>query len=415
MMLMLNLAKKHKTRRTEATPLLLGVLMTALTFSLVALLTGCGKEEYVKQEFTENYAAAGQRYLPAKVDIVMVPDNSGSISYGFDVVQNQLYTFINELYSKDWDYHFMRSYMIKPAAISKVLVNPNYNGPTLPDGTPNPDPKIVPAANAVTTVNAMMPLLGSLDTSTGSQDDTYSNTFSKLLEAKNAGKNYIRNGAILAIIVLTNGSEFSVDPFHDGTISSSNLSYWANKFKSLKNNTKELVRFYSIAADQWYSGNSGNSCLVDGGKAFVGWSYSKMVTDNYLPGKSYNFCNSGTLSSVLADISADLQIVQQSLIYSYIVLPKKPLESSIHVYRNGQEIPKNNLNGWSYECKEPGEPGYTAAYSCPREVYTVSGIDQGNGVVQPFSAQPQSGYIIKLNGTAVMKGSDTPSVVYSKP
>ena len=116
-----------------------------LTFGLIAaialvvsLLNGCAPPEYRKQQFSTQASSAGSRFIPAKIDIVFVPDNSASLNIAMSTVQSQLANFTNELKSMYWDYHVARSLMINPSAITQVLVNPQFNVDHLPDGTAIP-------------------------------------------------------------------------------------------------------------------------------------------------------------------------------------------------------------------------------------------------------------------------------------
>src|SRR5207245_994299 len=132
------------------------------------------------------------------VDILVVPDNTGSINQALTTLQNQLNGFATQMNST-WDYHLARSMIQNPSPINRVLVNPTYNTPYLPDGTIGSYNGIVPSDRAVTDPNSF-PLLDS-SLPTGAADYTYSNTYNALFNAKqDTYANFIRPDALLAII-----------------------------------------------------------------------------------------------------------------------------------------------------------------------------------------------------------------------
>ncbi|MBI2606373.1 MAG: hypothetical protein HYW49_09865 [Deltaproteobacteria bacterium] len=394
--------------------------MTAAALISAMALGGCGKQEYRKAEFAATSQEAGARQLPAKVDIVIVPDNSGSMNAALATVESQMAGFVSSLRSKYWDFRIAKTAIINPSPIQKVLVNPDFNGATLPDGTPNPNAAtVVPSANALTDAGSFLPLVTSLD-ATGAPDLAYQNTEANVRAVtftSDGGtgwptKDYsvlgvnptlpavspplLRKDALLAVIVLTNGAEYSVDPNHNGYLSTTQLSTWAAKFKALRV-SPSLVRFYPIAANSAYAAGG---CL--GGPAYIGTSYTRMVTDGYLPGKAFNICDFSALSNVLTSIENDLTITRESYVRSYIVIPHEPIVSSIRVYKNGVQLSQGETNGWVYE-------------GGPKTVSTVSGILSSNGQIIPFTADQQTGYVIRLNGSARLIGNDVPDVQYQRP
>ncbi len=398
----------HATR-SNANAKNYGVLLLYLTSAVglsIAwgiLLSSCGKQEFRKTEFSEAAAAIGSRTLPAKVDIVLVPDNSASLSSAFNIIQDQLSQFISKLDNENWDYHVAKSYMINPDPIRSVLVNPKYNSTTLPDGTPNPSASLVPTTAAIDSLNLFLPIIGRIDQSTGSRDETYANTYNKLFEAMNNSTarnlNLFRQDALLAIIILTNGAEYSIDPYHDSTFRGSfSLSYWAERFRSLKT-LPQLLRFYPVAASSARPRFAGDYC--HGSTAYNGASYTNIVP-TYLPGLKFDFCDSSVLSNVFTEIASHLSSIRQNFIFSKIVLEQEPVASTIKVYKNGNLLSQDNTNGWTY-------------LGGPQTVSIITGIEDSNGQIQPFNANARTGWVIELHGSAVLRGNDTYNVDYSRP
>lgn len=393
------------------------LLVVAFIVVLGVSIVGCAKQQFVKQQFNEAVAAAsGSRTLPAKVDILLVPDNTGSVNVAFTQLQSELANFVSNLQSQAWDYHIASSpidYQGSYYPINQVLVNPTYNTTTASDGTAlNPTSDVVPANYAVTSVNNFQMM--SLPTNAGNGDNTYINTYNTLSHAKSGGSNFLRPDAPLAIVVITNG--------YDGTVTDStgtflsngtqNLQNYANELSALKGSSS-MVRFYPIAAYRYNIGQSSNYCLTPGGQSFIGTSYFAMNT--YLPGlgqydssgnETEDFCNMTSLTNVFNDIQANLQSMVQDYVYSAIVLSDEPvINSDFQVTKNGNVLPQDPNNGWEYL-------GYESNFCTVTSV-----INPSTGVESPITPClfQQTGYVIQLNGSAQMWGGDVPNVVTDHP
>jgi hypothetical protein len=135
--------------------------------------------------------------------------------------------------------------------------------------------------------------------------------------------------------------------------------------------------------------------------------------NNYLPGlpkfdqygnPTSDACNSAALSNVLTDIANNLTTVSQAYVYSAIVLHDQPIPSSIQITKNGATVPQGTTNGWEYM-------GYGTTY-------TITGIyntQTGQITALDPGLNQETGYVIQLNGTAQMIGTDQPNVTYEKP
>jgi hypothetical protein len=385
---------------------MIGSLIGAFLFS------GCGQTEFKKVQFSETESGLSERELPAKVDIVFVTDNTGSMNFAITTVESQIKNFIQNLRAQKWDYHVAKTNFGQPTLIDRVLVNPDYNSPILPDGTPNPSQELVPASHALTNPQDFLPLVTSLNLT--NVDLVYQNTINAIDAANSLNStgpvfigtpisgrtignpnHLLRKDALLAVIVLTNGTEYSVDSTGRGPVNQAKLADYANQFKALRT-SGELVRFYPIAASRFW-GN--NECL--GGPAYYGGSYREMVLSGHLKGKAFDVCDASALTHVLSDIANDLVNVSQKFVREYLVLEKEPIPSTIRVFKNGVEIPQSSVDGWTYE-------------GGPQTVNTITGILDQNGSVIPFQADARTGWVIRLHGSAKIIGSDQPAVSYER-
>lgn len=95
-----------------------------------------------------------------------------------------------------------------------------------------------------------------------------------------------------------------------------------------------------------------------------------------------------------------MQKIVLAIEFNYIVLPDRPVPSSLKIYKNGQLLPANDAtNGWT--------------------LYNVVGGTQqttSNKATSysPYPGNYQSGYFIELHGSARFSGSDQITYTYEK-
>ncbi len=393
----------------EVSKTAMALTAAGMLLAVATVFTGCGKQEFKKLEFQSSASSKSGRKVPPKVDIVIVADNSGSMNTPLATVETQFAGFVSSIQSKFWDYRIAKTHVINPSPISRVLVNPDFQSATLPDGTPNPHAGQVLFSNQIwTSSSQFLPLVSAID-STGAPDNTYPNTvnaisaaspicppYSTYMTRSSSCQPLLRRDATMAVVVVTNGAEYNVDPGHNGVLNNALLTTYSNQLKALRTDPS-LVRFYSVASNSAYSSGM---CL--GGSAYIGTSYSAMISQSLLSGSIFNVCNMGSISSVLANIEADLQVTMEKYVTTNIVLTEEPIPSTIHVFKNGVEMSQSGTNGWQY-------------IGGPSTAYTITGILQANGSVLPFNADQQTGWVVQLNGSGRLIGTDTYEVVYQKP
>jgi hypothetical protein len=144
-----------------------------------------------------------------------------------------------------------------------------------------------------------------------------------------------------------------------------------------------LDRFYAVVAANRYS-----DCYR-GGMTWAGKRYMDMASA--LGGLSVDLC-AGGLARVLPDIGSHLVTIVQTIIFNYVKISDvEPEPSSIVIKKNGATIPQSATNGWTYVGQRSGYTSYS-----------------------PSLGNYQTGYMVRLNGTAEFKGSDTISIDYQK-
>ena len=390
-------------------------VVAVLTLAAATLLTtGCAKQEFQKQQVTAAAASVGFRQLPAKVDILIVPDDSASISVAWNDVNAQVASFAANLQGQYWDYHVARSLMSKTTPISQVLVHPEFNSAYLKDGTYIGTDGLVPSSRAITSPSSFQIMGTSYSSAGAGNDSTYANAYTVMNAAKqDTYTNFIRPDALLAVIVLTNGREGSVDATSlFGEVDADKVSVLQNhaaNWLSIKNGNDSLLRYYPVAAYSYREGTASNYCISPGSPSIHGGSYFAML--NYLLGTGFNFCERSAIQRVMSDISAQLKIIKQAYVYSAIVLDEEPVESTLVITKNGQALPKDPVNGWQYRGLSTAATitGVADESTCPTQ-----NLNDASCVVTPLSPgiNRRTGYIIELNGSARMLGRDTPGASY---
>ena len=366
------------------------------------LATSCAKNAtYQKQDYSAA-AVAGQYVttLP-KMDILVFQDNSMSMTTPMGILQPELVSFVNSI-AGNWDVHFtVVPLQATMSLYSKYIIASDCS--TISGGT-----CLTPSQAA--TFNSTSNNEGwiqSINQAIGNTDLGFANIVAEMNNSASGivSTGFLRNDAPLAIVVLSNGEDISggvgytqradgltiIDYTSSTTINSFNNYKNAiySTIQSLKNSSSTFysnnvfMQFYSVVA-----ANQNENCY--GTYSFIGQRYiwmSSALNSNY-----YDLCAGGGLQNVLNNISSQMKVNVQTVLFNYAVLADAPIVSSIVVTKNGQTIPQSSSNGWSYVGYETN--AYTSYY--------------------PQNGNPQTGYFIKLNGSAVYSGSDVINVDYQK-
>lgn len=368
----------------------------AIALSSVLLLNACGNAKFDKVDMQA--VASANQYTKPKIDILFVQDDSSSMAGPMAQIKPQLDSFLSGLDDK-WDYHFT----VVPTS-SKLPLTSKYivaqdcstiNSQYCLSGASKTLFSQAPSGTNYTWIN-------SINTSNGSYDATFTNTISNLNDPSMQSTNFLRPDAALAVVVLSNGDDVSGMSYptdymsYQGTgmmipnPNSANAVASFNSFKSYMNNTVKpipgLSKFYAVVAS-----NNFSSCY--GYAAWQGARYMNMANGSTgVGGAWYDMCGGG-LSSVLSNISSQLSTMMQAFIFNYAVIPDQPIVSSIVVKKNGTVVPQSNTNGWSY----------------------VGFLSNQPIAFAPYPSNNQTGYFVKMNGTAQYSGTDVITIDYQKP
>lgn len=359
----------------------------AATVALMAvtLLSACGKKTFKKLEESSKGIAGQYNYIKPKLDLVIFQDNSDSLSNAMAQLKPQLASFLAQL-DTNWEYRVVVLPLLSQQNISsKVVLATDCTG--------------VPAGGCVgpSGVSYFNSLAGdsgwinSRNSSTGNVDLGFQNMNYNINSLISSG--FLRNDAALAMVIISNnddhsgvsyitrpdGATTSIDYNSATTIASFNA--YKSYFQSVKAST-QLDRMYAVVSAQSYTDCWG------GGRTWAGIRYMNMAAA--LGGVGYDLCQGG-LGGVLADIRSRLVTIVQTIEFDYLVFPEEPDPATITVKKNGSTLPQSNVNGWTYV-------GYRSG---PTSFY-------------PASGNVRSGYMVKLNGSATLKGTDTYELIYTR-
>ena len=381
----------------------------ALTAAALSLIS-CGHQEFVPTALKTGLQSPGFYTIPPKIDFLLVQDDTGSMDAMFTQIKNQMPGFINTLNNKGWDFHFATSPLTRSRnlgsetfkiAASRQDLNWKYQ----PEGWSPPFPGASEAladqvnATYFSRPDAYRNFVESYDTNNnlnGWEEGLKNIDLQLTSNLDNTG--FLRNDAMLVVMVVGNGEDTSgvnycpqypgstvMVPCNDGSFQAS-LNQYRDRMAGLKSNPA-LIRFVAAVA-----GTQTSHCL--GGPSKIGTRYRSMA-DSF-GGLKYDVCTQA-ISSVLADLQAQLTIQKQQFRTNRLFVPNAPNPDSIVVtkYLGGDKtrpvtISKDDQNGWTYE-------------GGPRTAFAID---------SPVPMNQLSGYIIRLNGTARLLGDDAADVEY---
>lgn len=356
-------------------------VVPALMLLSLSLLSACGNPKFQKQELSAS-AVAGQ-YTKPKIDIIIFQDNSDSMTNSLQYIKPQLTSFLNSIDSR-WDYHFtVMPLLYKMTMNQKFMAAQDCTG----------------LSNCITAsqFNSAPGDTGWINSNVrnGSNDFGFQYMQQNLSDAGMTSSGFLRSDAALATIVVSDGNDISAAHYTtnaggqvilDGPATQAGLNSYVSYIAGLKPSNL-MSKFYAVVPP----GNANDLTNCYGSQVYAGSSYSYVSTmlgvQNSL---TYNVCSGNALTGVLANIGSQLQALVDAYKFDYVVLSEKPDVSTIKIKKNGSLISQSNTNGWTYVGYLANQP--TSFYPAPSNV--------------------KSGYMIKLNGTAVYKGSDKIDVTY---
>jgi len=372
-------------------------------FSALAL-SACGPQAFVPSTIVSDQTAGSMNLAP-KVDIVLGVSQSGGMNNIQTQVGPAIQQFLSNLQNKGWDYHFVglslnEYYLSNPQnADGKVAVSRHhtnyaesqwlqpYPGATYLDASGNPNPAFMLAPTLFSS-SIIIPNLSTANND-GRQPGLeiqkrfiHDMSLASVLPTE-PNKNFLREDALLAVITITNERDTS-SGWHPVWNGQEPNDVIASNYTNAMDNAKSdpsLFKYYAIAAQ-----TTGN-CV--GSIARTGVAYRDAA--DATGGAFYNLCSgSNAINDSLNGIAQKLQQVTLNFKKDYLVVATQPDPSTIKVYKNGALVPQDATNGWTY----------------------VGYLQDQHTVFYPTNMYPATGFMIKLNGTAILNGSDKSRVEY---
>lgn len=399
-------------------------------FIAISTLTGCGKQAFNITPTAQTSQAAGNYTVPAKVDIILAQDDTGSIIPIQSEIQREIPNFLSGLQNRNWDYRFtlmpltaIPNLSSTDKAITQIAPS-RYDGnwgslwnPPFPGADRNVgkvDADLFRTLSAVSGLSAPFFNFSVSATTTSASVEPAFQAISTKLKHSQAQAKFIRPDALLAVIIVSNGEDTSglktcvrkdgaqylcmpscydaniaaktTDVCPNAELDSTNLASQKQSLTAIKPSSPNGVKVFSIVSKQ-----KTDSCR--GKAAYAGSRYVWMSTET--GGQSYDVCSSNSVVNALNGISQNLQDIQLSKKQDYLVITgQEPEPKSLRVFKltkDGVEIELNQslTNGWTYE-------------GGPRSEYEIH---------DPVTERLKYGWVIRLNGSAQAVGNE---LVYAK-
>lgn len=306
-----------------------------LIFSIISLsvLIACEKHDYSYSVLADTKIfKQTASFVPRKLDILWVIDNSGSMETSQAALTENFKTFIQRIQALKYDFHM--------AVTTTDAYRGNYS---LRDGLPTQQSGIyIMDQNTPELENVF--LLNATEGVHGSGDERAFSSFEKTLSCSettcphNVG--FRRDGAFLAIIILSDEDDFSSDAMFSiaGQYNSPLLipvSHYVSFLDNLVGKENYNVNAITIMDEP---------CRTQLNNSFTG----RMVGARYMDLATQT---KGVSTSLCGDFGENLTLISDSIISltSEFILDREPIPESIQVTVDGVLIPQDKENGWSYD------------------------------------------------------------------
>ena len=288
-------------------------IQVALWLLAGLMLAACNKQEFGLPATSQNFAASIT--YNNKVDIVLMMDNSSSMIQYQNKFSSQVSAMVNNLNSTGLDYHIavVTTDMRTGGNGGKFIGSPAY--------VSNSTPNLVSTLQSHIAVGQLgSDLERGLDSVRAALQPAY---------LAGAGRGFLRDDALLAIVILTNEDDYSSD----------STSSYEDFFDMLKpnfnNSTKgwilNFVGVVSLTA----------ACSTTADYKEPGLRYMELA--DYTGGVKASVCDS-SLAAAISNVH--VRIVE---ILSEYPLKSVPNISTISVSLNGVSVPHDATNGWTYD------------------------------------------------------------------
>ncbi|MCB0342965.1 MAG: hypothetical protein H6626_03405 [Pseudobdellovibrionaceae bacterium] len=307
---------------------------------LLMMIVGCGEQTPSFSLLPEEdiFQQNNDKVLNAKMDILWVIDNSGSMDTSQANTANNFNVFINDFVSKGFDYQ------IAVTTTEAYVRNSDFR-----DGTNSTShtgyPIITPSTPDL--VNTFM--INVVQGVSGSGDErAFQSMKAALDDTDNAG--FVRNDAFLAIVIVSDEDDISRDGAEFQPYSTNDLHATNDYLTYLDGITgsTEGDRRYNISAMAIQDEECRDFLNQSWTGRKIGARYGELAD-----------ATGGVKGDLCGDFAADFDLISKNIIQqaTQFYLSRIPIPETIRVIVNGQLVPNRNNNpgptsgGWSYNAE----------------------------------------------------------------
>lgn len=318
--------------------------LTLTLASATLLATGCSKsaDSFSLLADASSYKQNAE-YIPRKVDILWVIDNSGSMDSSQTRLANSFSSFINKFVTTDSDFHmavatsdaFLASYDSQYATYSRIRDGAGkvHSGVFVMD-------KNTPDMANVFLQNIKQGISGSGD------ERAFSSFQMALSDPWNVS--FRRPDAFLAIIIVSDEDDFS----HNDSTSGLKSYYFSENYNDPKMYTVQsyvdFLTTYTAGASAGKNFSVNTISILDSACLTQLKDSAQKIGQRYI---ALADATGGQKISLCSDFSQSLQVLSESIVElsSVFQLTREPIEETISVVVDGTMVPKDGSNGWTYD------------------------------------------------------------------
>lgn len=305
--------------------------------SAISMLAGCGKSggTYSILADSDSYKQEAV-YVPKKIDILWVIDNSGSMATSQQNLATNFQSFIARFNQNNNDWRMAvgttdaweKGLYTSQTSIDKALlrdgVGSTHSGVFVMD-------KNTPNLNNVFVTNIKQGI-------NGNGDERAFESFKQILtDSRNSA--FRRPDAFLAIIIVSDEEDFS------RSVTGLVETYTDNKLYS--------VDSYINFLDTFTGGTANGRNYSVSNIAIQDTACASQLGSNKFPIRYHELTNKtgGINGSLCSNFGQTLEIISDSIIQlsSSFTLTREPIPESIVVTVDGSVVPQNATNGWTYD------------------------------------------------------------------
>lgn len=289
-------------------------------------------------------------YIPRKVDILWVVDNSGSMATSQTNLANNFPSFISKFVATGSDFRMAvtttDAFLAPYHASNNATSFPYKDLSLIRDGAGS-------VHSGVFVIDPSTPNIADVflknikQGTSGSGDERAFSSFEETLkDSRNSA--FRRPDAFLAVILVSDEDDFSHNDSSNGMNTYSFMENYADpSMYSIQHYVDFLTNFTAPAgAGKNFSVNTisilDSTCLakLQTSAQKIGQRYMDLAT-----------ATGGKATSLCDDFSDSLKVLADSIVElsSVFQLTREPLEETIVVTVNGVNVPKDAVNGWTYD------------------------------------------------------------------